>query len=266
MDRNSEDWRKLRKGAEQNKARGFALTAGWSHVIFGMPFMLAGLFTLFSAVGIINSNDDSFHVPRWVVAVVGGIFVAAGILISLQGTLALWRKSRLRSLALRFPDEPWRADHEWRPRYSSDESGKRIFPSFLGAVFVAMFSVPFVYVGFFTAGGLPFAIGSCLPVFLTVFLLWQAIKLSMRQLKYGGGRIEYDNMPLVPRRRLKLRWVGNGAIGAYQKITFTLRCIQEKIQTRGRNNGRGGSKHYSRSTEWTEYFMIEEPGEHLAGD
>lgn len=264
MSRTAERRRELRKSNESRRARGPSLTPGGQDVVFGSLFLLAGLYVLLCALDVIKADDDSFHAPRWVVAVIGTMFMTAGVLISLNAILAMRRRSRLKTQSTRFPGEPWRADHEWRSLYCLDESGKQIPATFFFAAFLAMFFGPlaYLYLGLSKAGSWAFAIGVCFLIPILI-VLWQVIKLSVRQFRYGGGRMEYDNMPLVAGQKLKMKWRGKGAIGPYEKITFTLRCIEEKIQTRRRNNN---SRQYLRAEQWVESFVIDGPGEHLADE
>jgi hypothetical protein len=50
-------------------------------LLMGGMVVLMGMFPVLAAVGIIPTEDSSWHAPRWVGAVAGGLFVVAGIFI-----------------------------------------------------------------------------------------------------------------------------------------------------------------------------------------
>ena len=65
---------------DRSSARGPGLQAGtWQFVKYGFVFTARGLLPTLSAIGVIPATDSKFHAARWVVAVCGGIFVAAGL-------------------------------------------------------------------------------------------------------------------------------------------------------------------------------------------
>ena len=50
-------------------------------ILFGLLFVLTGVFIMLIAAGVIPSEESSFHAPRWVVGACGAIFSIAGIMI-----------------------------------------------------------------------------------------------------------------------------------------------------------------------------------------
>lgn len=47
---------------------------GWSSFLFGLPFATAGIFIILISFYIISTPDSKFHVPRYMVAMFGGLF------------------------------------------------------------------------------------------------------------------------------------------------------------------------------------------------
>ncbi len=47
----------------------------------GVVAILAGLFPIAAATGIIQVDPDSMHAPRWIIGSAGGLFVLAGVAI-----------------------------------------------------------------------------------------------------------------------------------------------------------------------------------------
>ena len=53
---------------------------------FGGIFFLMGSFVVLIAADIIHADPSSFNAPRWVVGAAGGVFMLAGIMVTLQGS------------------------------------------------------------------------------------------------------------------------------------------------------------------------------------
>ena len=252
-----------RQSLGSNNSRGDKLGAGWGKVFFGLIFLGAGIFIVLVATDVIATDDSSIHVPRWVLGVAGGIFAAPGLAICINGVRGALRRRRLELRAQQNPDAPWLGDYEWNTTHSRDDGGGRAVKNFIVAGFIGVFTVPFAYVGFFEDGAWPFAIGAVVMALVCLGVLWHAVYLVMRRLKYGGGRIEYDRFPLMLGSTLEARWTGTKPIGRYNRITFTLRCVEEQIEVRG--SGKNRSKQYVRYQRWADTYEVEGPGEHRAG-
>lgn len=54
-------------------------------VLFGSIFMLVGTFIVLISLNVIETSDENFNAPRWVVAFSGCFFIIAGMLPMLQG-------------------------------------------------------------------------------------------------------------------------------------------------------------------------------------
>lgn len=52
--------------------------------LFPLVFICSGLFIVLVASGIIPTDPASMHAPRWVVGLVGGMFLAAGLFLLLR--------------------------------------------------------------------------------------------------------------------------------------------------------------------------------------
>lgn len=254
-----------RRNLGSNHARGLHMSAGGAHVIFGLVFVSAGTFVMLLSLGVIQVDRQQFHVPEWVVTVVGLVFAIAGVLISLNGVRASLRRRRLRENARRYPNEPWRADHDWEPHRSRDEATSRWTGFLFGGLFVALFGVPFLYIGLAEDGASRiFAIGGTLVLCFAFGLLVYSMILLVRRLKFGRGRLEYDRDVFHPGDRFQAQWTGTASIGAWEQMIFTLRCIEEKIETR--KSDKNTQRYYDRIQLWEARQTIAGPGQHMAGD
>lgn len=237
---------------------------GGSRLIAGPIFLGIGVAIALIAFDAISIDDDSFHAPRWVVAVIGGLFGGVGFLCLVAGLVGMCRARRRDALADRHPDEPWRRDYAWDPAGSRDMGGERLIGGLAGTVILGVFSIPFVWVGFFGGGGLVFAIAGGVLVTVTIAAGCVWFYGLTRRLKYGAGRVEFGSFPLWLGEPIALTWVGDRAIGRYDRITFTLRCIEEQVEVRG--SGRDRSRRYVRYQCWADSYHAEGPAEHGAGE
>lgn len=55
----------------------------------GLAFVVFGSIPMLAALGVIPAKDDSFHIPRWLVAVVTACFPAAGVWMLSNGVARL---------------------------------------------------------------------------------------------------------------------------------------------------------------------------------
>lgn len=252
-----------RKRLGAGRSRGDKLGGGWGLVLFGLIFVGVGTAIALAAADVIPTQDSNIHVPRWVLGIVGGVFALPGLLLMIRGVRGGLRKARLKSLARQHPEDPALGDHEWDRHASRDEGTRGIVGSFAGGVFVLLFSLPFLYIGFFEDAGIPFAIGGIVVALVGGGILAYGVYLLIRRLKYGGGRIEFSRFPFRTGEILEADWVGEKPIHDYQRITFTLRCIEEEIEISG--TGKNRSRRHVRYQRWADTFDVEGPGRYAAG-
>lgn len=259
-----EPGQRRRLGSGTGSTRGDKLGAGYGLALFGLLFVGIGVFIVLVAADIVPTKDSNIHVPRWVLGAIGVVFGLPGITVMLRGVRGGIRKARLKALARQHPEDPALGDYEWN-RYASRDEGKRgILGSFAGGVFVLLFSLPFLYVGFLEKdAGIVFGIAGIVVALVGIAVLAYGMYLLIRRLKYGGGRIEFTTFPFRTGEILEAQWVGDKPIRNYQSITFTLRCVEEEIEISG--TGKNRSKRYVRYERWADRFEVEGPGEYAGG-
>lgn len=245
------------------QTRGDTLGWGWGFVLTGMIFVGVGVTIVLMAADVIPTDDSNIHVSRWVLGFIGGVFAMPGLLVVLRGLRGLMRLARLKSRARQHPEEPALGDHEWDRAGSRDEGKRGIIGSFVAGALISLFALPFLYVGFFEDGGIPFAIGGIVVALVGCGALAYAVYLLRRRLKYGGGRIAFPRFPLRTGEMLEARWIGDKPIHNYHRITFTLRCIEEEIEVSG--TGKNRNRRHVRYERWADTFDVEGPGEYAGG-
>jgi hypothetical protein len=100
--------------------------------------------------------------------------------------------------------------------------------------FMALLLAPFNYVTFLAPEkDVPFW-ARALVVFFDVILVLLVVGVVMtlvQQAKYGRARLSFQSFPFVLGERLSARLRTSRPIGQFKKLTFTLRCIEERTET-----------------------------------
>lgn len=197
-------------------------------ILFGLPFLAAGVVILLAALGHIDGQKNA---PTWVIAAVGLVFGLAGLGISLSGVRgALRARRRERDHALH-PDEPWRWDYPW-----DGERCARIGSTaalFAVAGFMTLFLVPFNY--FMVADPkAPLFAKAIVGLFdlLALAVWWGAFYGLFQRLKYADGEVRLVDFPCQRQRPIKLRARFPRALRGFERLDATLRIVRERWERR----------------------------------
>ena len=239
-------------------------TYGRGAIIFGVPFVAAGVFIILIGTKTIKVDPGSVNAPYWVLTVIGAVFGLAGLwlmIAGLRGELSERRRARLQR---ENPDEPWLADHAWNTEQSVSSTGRKARGMFIAWVVMMAFLSPFHWWAFWSDDGNWIVISFVCLFDLALFaMLCNVVYLVMRQLKYGSSYVRFDRFPYRLGDTLDVMWGSKSGIGQYNKITFTLRCIEEVTETSGHGDNRNTKiVHYQL---WSDKYAINEPGEHTPG-
>ncbi len=252
------DTRRKRLGGN---SRSGTTVYGWPAILFGLPFIGIGVLILLRAANVITSGD--IHAPNWVLGTIGTVFAVVGLLFAFSGGKDVLRQLRLRRWTLQHPQEPWMADHRWDITGSSDELGKNIVRTFFFAAFLALFLVPFNYIGL-VKGDLVFGFVSLAFDAAILAMLGYGFYLLARRIKYGRTRIRFAQFPLFLNDVAEVSFVPGRGWSAYDRITFTLRCVEEVIETSG--HGKNRRTTISRYQVYADVFEVSGPGRFDATD
>jgi len=164
--------------------------------------------------------------------------------------------ARGKQLRRRFGDHPWTRDYPWDPTGHSDGTLKTTIRYIVaGLVFFAVFNVPLILrftgvMGVVRTSGMGIGHAShpgvSPPVALVVicslislgFLYGMAILKSWRYLKFGSSRLVFQRVPYILGESFEAQLIPGRSIGEYDKMQFTLRCIQPVRQIIGRGKER----------------------------
>jgi hypothetical protein len=205
---------------------------GWKSVLFGLPFLLAGIGVICAAANVVHSSRK--NAPDWLVGLIGCFFFAAGAFLIIHGLRGAARQAVHKREAAEHPGEAWLADHHWH----RDGVGFSAFSTMLGRLVAALgwnaFLIPFFWVGLKVHGP-----GRMFLVFATLFALiglifWgRWLQMLGEVVRYGNTFFVYDEFPYFLGQTFHGRLRAPHHISALDELTFTLRCVQEKYVTTG---------------------------------
>ena len=200
-------------------------------LLFGSIFVLTGTAVILLGTKVIKVNSASVNWPYWVLTVFGLSFALAGLWVWSM----VWRQfaaNRRRAEATRrFPGEPALADYPWHPDGFDVSEWPALAKSVATAMFVTIFLSMFNWWAFGAKGP---AMVKIIVVIFDCFLLvaWgQTVRQLGRALKFGHSRIEFTTFPCRLGKPVVVRWQPFRGINHVNKGTFTLRCLQEWMES-----------------------------------
>lgn len=207
-------------------------------LLFGIPFLGIGAVVVAQGAGVLihKKIDLPSHIIMWI----GTIFMGIGVFLLTHGIRCMMRNAKLKRLRSISPSEPWRWDYEWDTRGVTEAKWKTVAKAYFMSLAFAVFMSPFNYVVFVLDKKAPlFAKGIiCIFDLITIALLCRAIYLTLQYLKYGSSYLSFDMFPFYPGEELSVRLRSNKQIGILQSLTFTMRYIEEVLESHGSGKDR----------------------------
>lgn len=248
------------KELRNHPTRSAVAIQGWPSVLFGMPFLAAGLCVVGASVGLFGDQSAKMHAPAWVVGVCGALFALAGVFMISNGALGLRLRRRTARFRARFGAEPWAWDHPWTPSGARDSAARSIATGLLFALFWWGLLVPFNQLAF-VQRVVPFPFTLVVGLFDTIGLaiVGHVIYLALRRAKYGASELRFTRFPYHLGEPLEAALVRRGALATIPALDVTLRCVQERYEIR--HSGRNKSHVVVCYELWSERLTIREvPG------
>ena len=247
-----------------HQARSATTVHGWPSLLLGLPFLLIGLSVVLLAGGVIPGVQEQERAPRAFVAMFGALFGLAGLSFVVHGARGISRKAAWKRLQAMHPDEPWQADHAWDAEGVWDDTGQRILKTFYAGFAMAIFMVPFNWI-FVLRERHPFGMAIVGPFDVIIAgILGYGVYLIARRLKYGTTYLRFERFPFVLGDAIDVRFGTSKGIGAFDRLSFTLRCIQERYETRG--SGENRSQQVVCYQRYTDSLVMDEAGLFQGGD
>jgi len=209
---------------------------GWKSALFGLPFLLIGLFMEATTFGFIPVHGK--HAPEWMLSLIGAFFGLPGLFFIIHGVAGLIRKAAHDRDAAQCPGQAWHSDYRWHREGIAFSA----FRTMIGRLFAALgwsaFLVPFFWIGLRERGmARAFLFGSILFGLLGLIFWYRWAQMLADLLRYGNSFLNYDQFPYFLGSTLRARLRAPHHVSDLDELTFTLRCVQEKyVTTRNANN------------------------------
>jgi hypothetical protein len=209
---------------------------GWKSFLFGLPFLVAGGFTIAADLKMMESQK---HAPNWLVCLVGSFFLLAGAFLVIHGLRGVARRaSHDREVAAQ-PDQPWLADYHWQREGISFSAFNAMLSRLFAAVVWYVFLIPFFWVGLSNHGlNRVFLFGAILFALIGIYFWIHWAKMLGDLLLYGNSFLAFDSVPYFLGGPFEARLRAPRHFDAIKQLTVTLRCVQEKYVTHGTGSDR----------------------------
>ena len=230
-----------RKPLLTHRPRGTTTTSGCASaffILFGLPFMAVGVFLALVAHGVIPARQ-SRSFPEWLPQAAAAIFFAPGLFITLTGVNSIFADRRTRRRQAEHPNEPWLVD-EWKPEGTRDRPRATLGGQLGLTTFMAVFLSPFNYFVFLQPGeDVPFFAKALVGLFdfILVLMVVGILTTLWHRARYGRSHLAFGSFPFFLGHSLSARLTTGRTLGSFQKLVFTLRCIEERTETRRTTRG-----------------------------
>jgi hypothetical protein len=227
-----------RRELKGHENRSGTTVHAWPSVAFGCVFTLAG-----ASTGFFLLRDPSVAATNRLLGLLAALlFAVCGLSFVIHGLLGLRRETRAREGKLSHPHEPWRWDHPWETTGPRDDAVTRPFTWLWRSGFLVLFLLPFNY---FILFGDDFPLwarivfGLFIAGFdlLALYTIYRLVHALLQLVRYGSGRLSLDRFPLFPGETFDV-YLRPGRPLPATTLTATLRCVEERYETRGRGENR----------------------------
>ena len=208
---------------------------GWKSILFGSPFLAAGLFIEAAALGYIGGSR---HAPNWLIGLVGFFFFAAGAFLIIHGFRGVIRKTKYDREARQFPHQLWLCDYHWHREGFAFSAFNSMLQRFVAAVVWNAFLTPFFWIGLTQRGAWIFSIFAGLFALIGLVFWYRWGQMLAELLRYGNTFLAYNSFPFFLGNNLSVRLSAPAHYSDLDQLTFTLRCVQERYITSGSGRNR----------------------------
>ena len=209
---------------------------GWKSVLFGLPFLLAGVAIECAALNLLPSHKNA---PNWLIALIGVFFFSAGAFLVVHGLRGAARKAEYERESAARPGEPWLCDHHWHREGVAFSAFYCMLERLVAALVWNAFLLPFFWVGRSQPGpGLVFLVVAGLFALIGLVFWARWIQMLGDLFRYGNSFLSYDEFPYILGQKVRVRLRAPRHLASMNQLALTLRCVQEKYVTTGGGNNR----------------------------
>jgi len=225
--------------------------------LFGVPFVAIGICVFLVGTQVLHVNPASVQAPYWVVTVFGASFALGGLMVwGMAWKQFAANRSRLDAVR-RYPAEPALADYPWPPDGFAVSEWAGAFKGFGWAIGMTVFLSMFNWWAFGPPNG-PWMVKGIVGLFdlITLWVWVQSVLQLLRAFKFGHSRIEFTSFPYRIPQPVVIRWQPSRGVSRINQGVFTLRCVEEWVETRG--SGKNSSSTLVHEQIWSAKWTIEQ--------
>lgn len=220
---------------QNHPTRSATTIDGWKSVLFGLPFLAAGVFIGFVANGSISGQKEA---PDWLIWIMAGMFFSAGAFLAIHGVRGAIRKARyLRAAALN-PGQPWLYDFHWSQEGIKFSAFDAMLGRLVAALIWSIFLVPFFWIGLAHRGAWLFTVVASIFALVGLIFWYRWAQMLADLIFHGNSYLSYDSFPYFLGGNFRARLRAPNHLAAVGELKLTLRCVQEKYVTSGTGEDR----------------------------
>jgi hypothetical protein len=246
--------------------------SSWGGFLFGSVFVAAGGFIFIASVGHgqgpVTVRHSHFHpnasAPIWLPTAAGAVFAIAGLIVWGMAIRQIAANRYRAKAALQHPNEPALTDYNWHPEGFAISEWNIVVQYFASAMFLTLFLSLFNWWAFIAKGPWMVKIIVCLFDLIGLAMWVRAIKQLLRAMKFGRSRIAFAAFPYHLNQPVAIRWQPSRGIGQLKKGTFTLRCVEEWMETSGSGSDRMTSVVHEEI--WSAQAIVDQPRRFQPGE
>jgi hypothetical protein len=229
----------------------------WAGFLFGGVFVAAGTAIMLVGTHILPVDPASVYAPYWVLTMAGASFAMGGLLVwGMAGKQFAANRRRVEATR-QHPNEPALADYPWHPEGFAVSEWPGAAKAFAWAIGLTIFLSMFNWWAFAARG--PWMVKAITILFDCIVLVmwWKAGQQFWSALKFGHSRIVFTRFPYRLPEPVVLRWQPGGGITQINKGTFTLRCVEEWMESSGSGDNRSTTLVHQEI--WSGKWVLEQP-------
>ncbi len=226
-------------------------------LLVGSLFVAIGTVIILVGTKMLPVNPASVHAPYWVLTAAGASFALGGLVVCGMAWRHFAADRNWLYATRQYPNEPALADYPWHPDGFEVSSWKGAGRAVGLAIGVTIFLSIFNWWAFWSDGG--WDIRALVIIFdcVALALWWHAGRQIGSALKFGRSRIAFPHFPYRLNEPVIIRWQPGEGVSQVNKGTFTLRCVEEWIESSG--SGKYRTVTLVHEELWSAKWVLDQP-------
>jgi hypothetical protein len=195
-------------------------------VLFGLPFLGAGVFIILLAAGRLPIEKQQPVPPA--LGALGLVFGGAGLWMIAHGISGFLRNAGVARRRRGRPDEPWHWDHPWDTAGASFGGLGVQVRGWIGLVWFGLFAAPFNWIAWHERGVWMFAAG--ILDLLVLAGVGFSVYAFLGWIQHGRARLRYGSFPFFLGGPFEAFVEDADRLRGFRSITLRLRCVEEAFE------------------------------------